>query len=363
MKEQSPAFVKTDNFKNNGRYAQWFSEIKQRLKSAQAKAAVKVNTALLEFYWSLGRDIVAMKAEQQWGTGVVEQLSFDLKDAFPNQKGFSASSIWAAKRWYLFYREHLIKLQQVVEEFEQNVQMPEKFGLIPWGHHLYIIGKCKTIDEAIFYIDRTIEGNWSRSYLTDEIKSNLYERQGKAITNFENQLPTVQGQLAQEILKDPYNFDFLTLNDDYREQELEDALSHNIVRFLLELGQGFAFVGRQMELRMPGGQTFFPDMIFYHTKLKCYVVVELKVVDFIPEFAGKLNFYVSAADHLLKDENDNPSIGLLICKSKDETVVKWSFQDINKPIGVSTFELSNLIPEDFKGTLPSIEDIEKSLNN
>lgn len=360
-KIKQPTFTTSNNFVGNDNYKDWLNDIKQRLKSSQAKAAFKVNSLLLEFYWSLGRDLVAMKAEQQWGSGVVEQLSLDLKDAFPNQKGFSASSIWGAKRWYLFYIEYFKKLQQPVEEFG-DIEMPEKFGLVPWGHHLFIIEKCKTVEEAFFYIDKTIEGNWSRHYLTDMVKANLYERKGKAISNFESSLPSPHGSLVQEVLKDPYNFDFLTLNENYREKDLEEALAHNITRFLLELGTGFAFVGRQVELRMPGGQTFYPDMIFYHTKLKCYVVVELKVVDFIPEFAGKLNFYVSAADHLLKDENDNPSIGLLICKAKDETVVKWSFQDINKPIGVASYELQTIVNQTLLNGLPASEDIERIIS-
>lgn len=358
MEEKRPTFTTSNSFVSNDNYKDWLNDIKQRLKSSQAKAAFKVNSLLLEFYWSLGRDLVAMKAEQQWGSGVVEQLSLDLKDAFPNQKGFSSSNIWYAKKWYLFYYEHFKKLQQPVGEFE-GIDMPEKFGMIPWGHHICIITKCKAIEEALFYIDKTIEGNWSRHYLTDMVKNDLYTKQGKAISNFESSLPSPHGSLVQEVLKDPYNFDFLTLNENYREKDLEEALAHNITRFLLELGKGFAFVGRQMELRMPGGQTFYPDMIFYHTKLKCYVVVELKVVDFIPEFAGKLNFYVSAADHLLKDENDNPSIGLLICKSKDETVVRWSFQDINKPIGVASYELQNIVNQTLLNELPASEDIEK----
>lgn len=358
MEDKHPVFATRNNFIGNNNYRNWLAEVKQRLKSSQTKAAFKVNSLLLEFYWSLGRDLVAMKAEQQWGSGVVEQLSFDLKDAFPNQKGFSSSNIWYAKKWYLFYSQHLKKLQQPVGEFG-SVEMPEKFSLIPWGHHILIITKSKTVEEAFFYIDKTIEGNWSRHYLTDMVKADLYSKQGKALSNFENLLPSPQGLLAQEVLKDPYNFDFLTLSENYREKDLENALAHNITRFLLELGKGFAFVGRQMELRMPDGQTFYPDMIFYHTKLKCYVVIELKVVDFIPEFAGKLNFYVSAADHLLKDENDNPSIGLLICKAKDETVVRWSFQDINKPIGVASYELQSIVEKTMLQELPQTEDIER----
>lgn len=357
-----PTFIKNNSLNIDSNYNKWLADIKQRIRSSQVKAAFKVNSLLLEFYWSLGRDIVTMRAEQKWGTGVVEQLSLDLKDTFPNQKGFSSSSIWAAKRWYLFYYEYLAKLQQAVEVSSKGINMPKSFGNIPWGHHLLIIEKSKTVEEALFYINKTIENNWSRSYLTDVIKSNLYKHQGKAITNFETKLPNSQGELAQEILKDPYNFDFLSLGENYKEKELENALSHNITKFLLELGKGFAFVGRQMELRMPNGQTFYPDMIFYHIKLKCYVVIELKVVDFMPEFAGKLNFYVSAVDNLLKDENDNQTIGLLICKSKDETVVKWSFQDINKPMGVATYELQNILDKTLDEALPKELEIEKIIS-
>lgn len=361
MEEKEPDFVKKSKVIADDNYKKWLGELKQRLQRSQIKAAVKVNTVMLEFYWGLGRDIVALKAEQTWGSGLVEQLSLDLKEAYPNQKGFSARNIWNAKRWYLFYNQDITILHQVGAEFLHQVggEMPENFGYVPWRHHVEIITKCETVKEALFYIQKTIEGNWSRSYLMDMLRQQLYRKTGTALTNFDDCLPVPQSQLAKEILKDPYNFDFLTLTENYQERELEDALAHNISRFLLELGTGFAYVGRQMELRMPGGQSFFPDMVFYHTKLKCYVVVELKVVDFIPEFAGKLNFYVSAADHLLRDENDNPSIGLLICKAKDKTVVEWSFQDIHKPIGVTSYDLQEVLDKTLAGQLPSIEEIER----
>lgn len=358
MTQNEPSFLKRGNFVIDNNYKMWLVELKQRLRSYQLKAAVKVNSAMLEFYWSLGRDIVALKAQQSWGSGVIEQLSLDLKETFTNIKGLSYTNLKYASQWYRFYSQSNTIRQQAVGE----LQMPELFGVVPWGHHIEIISKCKDTDEAMFYLKRTADEGWSRSYLTEMIKRNLYEEVGHAITNFDDHLPLPQSLLAKEILKDPYHFDFLELNEQHTERQLEDALAHNISRFLLELGKGFAFVGRQMELRMPGGQTFFPDMIFYHTKLKCYVVIELKVVEFIPEFAGKLNFYVSAADHLLKDSNDNPSIGLLICKSKDETVVKWSFQDIKKPLGVAAYELQTVFDKTLKEILPAIEDIEKALD-
>lgn len=355
--ENNPIFIKRGAFTANDQYRQWFIEIKQRLQSAQVKAAIRVNTTMLEFYWSLGRDIVTLKAEQAWGNGVIEHLSLDLKDVFSNMKGLSYTNLKYASQWYRFYCDDKEIRQQLVGE----LAMPEKFGLVPWGHHIHLIAKCKSVEEALFYMNKTIEGNWSRSRMDDEIADGLFGKQGKAITNFSVSLPQPQSDLAREILKDPYHFDFLTLSKGYTEKQLEDALAHNITRFLLELGKGFAYVGRQMELRMPNGQSFFPDMIFYHTKLKCYVVVELKIVDFIPEFAGKLNFYVSAADHLLRNDDDNPSIGILICKSKDETIVKWSFEDINKPIGVAAYQLNNVLNKTLSETLPTIEDIEKGI--
>ena len=334
-KEEKPHFVKRDKFAITAEYKQWFADIKSRLRNSQIKAAIKVNGTLLEFYWSLGRDIVKMKAEQAWGSGVLQQLSFYLRDTSDDE------SI----------------CQQLVGE----LSMPQKFALVPWGHHIEIMAKSKSVDEALFYINEVIAGNWSRATLMNMQKAGLYERRGRAQTNFNNKLPQPQDELAQEILKDPYNFDFLTLREPYNEHMLEEALEHNIRRFLLELGTGFAYVGSQMELRMPGGTSYFPDMVFYHTKLKCYVVLELKVVEFEPEFDGKLNFYVSAADHLLKDDNDNPSIGLLVCKSKNETVVKWAFEGIDRPLGVATYELDEVLKKTLAEKLPSIEDIENAI--
>ena len=358
MIAEAPSFLKRGNFFGDEVYRKWLSDLKQRLHAYQVKAAVKVNSALLEFYWELGRDIVLLKAQHGWGSGVIEQLSLDLKASFVNVKGLSYTNLKYASQWYRFYSQSAIIRQQAVGELE----MPEIFGNLPWGHHIVIISKCKTIEEALFYVKMTCSEGWSRNTLTDMIKRELHKEVGQAVTNFDKSLPTPQGLLAKEILKDPYHFDFLELTEQHTERQLEDALANNISRFLLELGKGFAFVGRQMELKMPSGQTFFPDMIFYHTKLKCYIVIELKVVEFVPEFAGKLNFYVSAADHLLKDENDNPSIGLLICKSKDETVVKWSFQDINKPLGVAAYELQSVFDKTLRETLPAIEDIEKAVD-
>lgn len=338
MKE-TPTFTFGSQNLPDKEYHQWLIEIKQRFQQSQIKTAIKVNTALLEFYWSLGSDIVKMQTEKAWGSGFINQLSLDLREAFPEATGFSVTNIKNIRHWYSFYYQGIIKSPQVGGFLE----MPKNFGLIPWKHHMEIIWKCKTVEKALFYIKQTISHNWSRVQLVHTIESKLFERQGKAISNFETQLPIPQANLATELLKDPYNFDFLSLGKDYTERELEEALMQNITRFLLELGKGFAFVGRQMELRMPEGQSFFPDLIFYHIPMKCYVVVELKVTLFIPEYIGKLNFYVTAVDKLLRGEGDNPTIGLLICKDKDELLVEWSLTDVNKPLGIASYQLKEII--------------------
>ena len=310
---------------------------------------------MLEFYWSVGRDLVALRAEERWGAGVVKQFALDMRQAFPNETGFSYSNVKYMKQWYSFYYERVTKgqqpvgliSQQAVDEKSHQVggelEMPEIFGRIPWKHHVHIISKCKSLDEAQFYIHRVVEEGWSRSRLENQIAANLFGSQGAAITNFSSTLPDTQSQLAKEILKDPYHFDFLSMKEGYEEEDLEDALVSKVTQFLLELGKGFSYVGRQMELQMPGGQTFFPDLLFYHIPQHRYVVVELKVGKFIPEYAGKLNFYVTAVDELLRAEGDNPTVGLVICKSTDKTVVEWSLKDINKPLGVSTYQLEQVV--------------------
>lgn len=337
--KNSPQFIYRQNIATDEEYVRWLGEVKQRFRNTQLKAAAHVNNEMLRFYWSVGRDIVRLNAEQTWGKGIVEQISRDLRKAFAETKGFSARNIWYAKKWYLFYEGDHEFLQQPVAE----IRMPDKFAFVPWGHHIAIITKCKTVKEAKFYIDHIVSENWSRSRLEDELKKGLYQRQGNAITNFSDRLPLPQGQLAQEILKNPYNFDFLTMREEFDERELEDALVSNITRFLLELGKGFAFVGRQMELQMPDGTSYFPDLVFYHIRLKAYVVIELKAVAFKPEFTGKLNFYVSAADELLRGYGDNPSIGLVICKSADETTVEWSMRGVERPLGVAAYQLKDIV--------------------
>jgi len=332
-------------------YKQWISQLKQKFQQAQIKASVQVNSTLLEFYWNLGSDIVEKQKNSIWGSSFLKQVSEDLSREFPDVKGFSYRNIKYIRQWFIFYSQSNINGQQLVAQLVQ----------IPWGHNIFIIQKCKDLKEALFYVQNTIKYGISRSVLVHQIESRLYDREGKAITNFETTLPPLQSDLAKEVLKDPYNFDFLTMTKDYNEKELEDALCENITKFLLELGQGFAFVGRQYKLSV-GGEEFKMDLLFYHLKLRCYVVVELKTVAFKPEFAGKLNFYTSVVDGEIKQEDDKPTIGILICKSKNNVLVEYALKNINKPLGISEYELSEILPKEFKSSLPSIEEIEKELS-
>ena len=383
----APHIVRVKDFKIDTDYVVWLSEIKQRYHSAQIKAAVKVNTEKLAFNWSVGRDLVIRKAEEKWGSGVVEQLSFDLRDAFPNEKGFGTTNLWAMKKWYLFFSspdaveklhqlggelqnsniERFIKLRQVGGEIEPD--FPLVLGLVPWRHQVNIITKCKSIDEAVFYLRECILGGWSRQTLDNSLKANLYKVQGKAISNFPEYLPEAQSRMAQEITKDNYDFGFVTVPVNYKEEQLEAALEQNITRFLLELGTGFAFVGRQKEL-IVGNRSRKIDMLFYHIRLKAYVVVELKVKAFDPEYAGKLNYYVNAVDELLKGPDDNPTIGLLICSDKDETDVRWAFKGIQTPMGVASYDnvrisTSNLLPsaEELQARVRLVEEEINKSNN
>ncbi len=327
-------------------YRNWIQELKSKIRSSQIKAAMAVTTALIEFYWDLGKMIAEKQAV--WGSKLIEQVAKDLKAEFPDMEGFSKTNLYNVRRFYQFY---------VHSEFFHQVG-----GKIPWRHHVEIFTKAKSINEAHFYILQTIENGWSRDVLTLQIKSGLYDRQGKAVTNFNRVLPAHDSDLANQLLKDPYNFDFLTLTEPYRERELETALVENITKFLLELGTGFAYVGRQVPMAV-GGQEYFIDLLFYHLKLRAFVVIELKAGSFMPEYAGKLSFYLSAANDLLKHPTDNPTIGLLICKDKNDIVAEYALKNINQPIGVSEYQLTKLFPSDFESSLPTIEEIENQLQN
>lgn len=348
MAEQNniPQFVNSESFMSNGNYVKWLTDLKGRIRISQLKAAVKVNEELLKLYWSLGEDICNKQKQYKWGSNFIKQLSLDLRSAFPTTEGFSWSNLYKIRQWHLFYSSQIEFFYQAGTKIENvenaTISMPEILLRVPWRHQTVIVSKCKTIQEAMFYLNQVIDGNLSRNELEHVIEAHLYEQKGKALNNFEVTLPEPQKALANEMLKDPYKLDFFSMSGDYNERDLEDKLAQNITRFLLELGKGFAYVGRQMELTTPSGKSYFPDMVFYHIKLKCYVVIELKVVDFMPEFIGKLNFYVSAADELLKGEGDNPSIGILLCKDKDSSVVEWALRGITTPLGVASYQLQEV---------------------
>lgn len=276
---------------NTTEYREFIREIKDRIQSAQLKAAVSVNQTMLQLYWDLAERIIARQRASAWGDGILGQISHDLQSEFPDMKGFSLRNLHYMRQWYQFWSGTNSIVQQLVSH-------------IPWWHNVIIISKIKEQDEALFYVQQTIQNNWSRAVLTHHIESRLYQREGKAITNFKATLPAPQSDLAQQILKDPYNFDFLLLRKKHDEKELEDALIEHVTRFLLELGAGFSYIGRQYKL-VVGGDDYYIDLLFYHTRLHCFVVIELKAVKFKPEFAGKLNFYVSAVDGILKTEQDN----------------------------------------------------------
>ena len=373
MQTEEPRIVKSHDIHIDTDYANWIAEVKHRYRSAQVKAAVKVNAEKLLFNWQLGRDLVQKKAEERWGAGVVEQVSLDLKREFPDAEGFSASNLWYMKKWYVFYTSQVpleklqrgigelqpavnqkyIKLQRPVAEFDETIKdegFPLPFSLVPWGQHIEIITRCKKLEEALFYIQQVIEKGLSRPALINCIKANLYEHQGKIVNNFTDHLPALQSKLVQEVLKENYDFGFATVKHEvYDEAELEESLTKNVTDLLLEMGTGFAFVGRQKEI-LVGGRTRKIDLLFYHIRLRCYIVCELKARPFEPEFAGKLNYYVNAVDELMKSDDDNPTIGLLVCSDMDKIDVQWSFRGINTPMGVATYNNIRI-----KDALPSQE--------
>jgi predicted nuclease of restriction endonuclease-like (RecB) superfamily len=386
-RNEKPRAVRLHDTKLDKEYAQWIYDIKQRFRNAQIKAAVKVNSEQLLFNWQLGRDLVVRKAEEKWGNGIVEQVSLDLQAAFPEAKGFSARNLWNMKKWYSFYTSYedfgnavnalsgqmdisSLKLQQVAAEIQETaseeklqqvvaeIPFPAIFGFIPWGHHIEIITKCKDLHEALFYVKRTIEEGWSRNALDNCIRADMYHAVGTAVTNFSEKLPTTQGELAQEILKSNYDLGFVSLPPKYDENALEDVLEQRMTRFLLELGEGWAFVGRQKEIII-SGKTRKIDLLFYHIYLRCYVVLELKVKPFDPEYAGKLNFYVNAVNEFIRKDSDNQTIGLLICKDMDRTEVQLAFQGITTPMGVATYD--NVKIQESQEYLPTAEQIQQQI--
>lgn len=340
-----------DLIRKNKEYIDWVNDLKTLSASSQIKASILVNKELLFLYWSIGKSISEKVLLSNWGTSVVDALSNDLKNIFENQKGFSRSNLFSMKKWYEFYSESDID----IEKIQQLV------GQIPWGHNVLIITKSKSVEEALFYVSKTLNNNWSRAVLAHQVESDLFARKGKAVTNFTATLEDPLSELAVETLKDPYKLDFLALGEKIIEKDIEDQLVKHITSFLLELGTGFAFVGRQVPLKVDDSD-FYVDLLFYHIKLKCYVVIELKAVEFKAEYAGKINMYLSAVDDLMKTENDNPSIGLLLCKSKSKIVAEYALRGMSQPIGIAEYDLSKAIPENLKTELPTIEELENEFS-
>ncbi|NJA06491.1 DUF1016 domain-containing protein [Methylococcaceae bacterium WWC4] len=329
-------------------YTAWLTELKTRIHSAQQRAALSVNRELILLYWQIGRDILERQAKQGWGAKVIERLSHDLRTAFPDMKGFS--------------RANLMYMRAFAEAWPDAEIVQQLVGRLPWGHNLVLLSKLKEVESRKRYAERAIEYGWSRNVLNIHIETRLLEREGNAVTNFEANLPKPHSDLAHESLKDPYLFDFLGIGQEADEREIENALVQHITRFLIELGAGFAFVGRQYHLEV-GGDDFFIDLLFYHLKLRCYVVVELKTGAFRPEHAGQLSFYLTAVDAQLKSEHDGPTIGLLLCKTQNRVVAEYALRDTNKPIGVAEYQLVEALPTELQTSLPSIEKIEQELGD
>lgn len=362
-------------------YIHWVEELSVRYRQSQIKAAVRVNRELLKYYWELGRDIEEMHVEERWGQSVIKNLSVDLQLKNPNSTGLSRTNIYYAKNFYLLYSQYLKIVPQVVGQLEdgnasqsvedspgvvpQSVgQLEEMLFSIPWGHHRYLIDKYGTEPEkAFFYVKKTMKEGWSRDVLLNFMDAGLYEREGKALTNFTRTLPDETSDLAQELTKDPYNFAFAGITQPYNEQILKDALLANISQFLLELGTGFAYVGKEYRLQI-GKKEKFIDLLFYNLNLSCYVVIEVKIGEFDFQDLGQLSGYVVACNHILKKEGrDNPTIGLLICRQKDSLLAQYALEGSNLPLGISEYELSKLYPEKVEGTIPTIEEIEARLGN
>ena len=350
-------------------YHEWIVSIKGRVQSSQLKAAVAVNYAMLDLYWFLGEQIIERQEIAKWGDGVLKQMSKDLTAEFPDLSGFSRRNLFYMRKWVRFWQQSEEIVQQLAASSSVKVQQAaahlpltakQLVSQIPWGHNMVLLDKLDNPTDALFYVQKTIENNWSRSVLTHQIESGLHLREGKAIDNFDATLPTPESDLARQLLRDPYNFDFLTLTKRHNERELENGLIDQLTKFLLELGAGFAFVGRQYKINVDGDD-YSIDLLFYHLRLHCYVVIELKVDKFKPEYAGKLNFYISAVDSQVRSEADGPTLGILICKSKSDIKVEYSLRDLSKPIGVSEYQITENLPDDLRSSLPTIEQIEAEL--
>lgn len=335
---------KTSLFPDN--YDDFFRSLKERIRSTQVKAALAVNQEIVLLYWQIGRDILQRQQEEGWGTKVVDRLAQDLKAEFPEMTGFSP--------------RNLKYMRAFAEAYPAEAIVHQLGAQIPWKHNCTILDKLKDLEQRIWYIQKTIENGWSRNVLIHQIDTDLYSRQGFAITNFQQALPAPQSDLAQSLLKSEYNLEFLALRERALERDLERALLEHMQKFLLELGVGFAFVGSQYRLDVEGDE-FFIDLLFYHLALSCFVVIELKTTDFKPEYSGQINFYVNVVDDKLRRPTDNPTIGIILCRSKKKAVVEYALRGMSQPISVSTYRTTAALPEEFKATLPSIEDLQHEM--
>jgi predicted nuclease of restriction endonuclease-like (RecB) superfamily len=327
-------------------YADWLADLKSRIHTAQQRATLAVNRELVLLYWQIGQDILARQAAQGWGAKVIERLAHDLRTAFPEMKGFS--------------RANLMYMRAFAQAWPDAEIVQQAVGQLPWGHNLVLLTRLKDPQQRLDYAQSAIAHGWSRNVLNIHIETRLLQRTGKAVTNFDVSLPKPQSDLARESLKDPYRLDFLGLGREAGEREIENALVKHVTEFLLELGAGFAFVGRQVLLDV-GGDEFFIDLLFYHLKLRCYVVIELKGGKFKPEHLGQLGFYLTAIDRQVKHEHDNPTIGLLLCKSKNKVVAEYALGDKSQPMGIAEYKLLESLPDELQTSLPSIEQIEREL--
>ena len=343
-------------------YLLWVKKLGSRYRKSQIKAAIKVNEEMLRFYWELGRDIVEHDAENKYGSSFYASLSVDLKREIPDATGFSERNLRYIKQFYSVYNKHFENLQQAAANFTQQLaeQIKQELFSIPWAHHMLLIDKCKeNPKKALFFVHQTVQNGWSRNMLHNFLDTDLYERQGKAMTNFSRTLPDETSGLAQELTKDPYDFAFTGITGRYNERLLKDKLLDNITRFLVELGTGFAFVGKEYRLQI-GETEHFIDLLFYNLNLSCYVVIEVKIGKFGFSDAGQLGGYVVACNHLLKKKGrDNPTIGILICKEKDNLVAQYALEASSQPLGISEYELAKLYPEKVEGTIPTIEELEQ----
>jgi predicted nuclease of restriction endonuclease-like (RecB) superfamily len=329
-------------------YATLLATIKERIQSAQVRAATAVNQELVLLYWNIGKEILTRQSAEGWGKNVIPRLAKDLKALFPDMKGLSPRNLGYMKAF--------------AETWPEDPILQEPLAKLTWFHNLTLLEKLKTREERLWYAQAAIENGWSRNVLVIHIEAGLFHRQGKALTNFSRTLPAPQSDLAQQLLKDPYNFDFLTLSKDAHERELESGLVEHIQRFLVELGKGFAFVGRQYPLDI-GGQDYRLDLLFYHLTLRCFVVIDLKGAEFKPEYAGKMNFYLAAVDDTLKHPTDQPTIGLILCKGKNQIVVEYALRNVATPMGIAEFRHLERLPDELKGSLPTIEEIEAELGD